>query len=54
MASTGAWLGETPAAFTSMVMGPYLWASAISALMESREDRSISMAAVSKPAWFMI
>ena len=54
MASMGAWLGETPAAFTSFVTGPYFCASAMSFRIDSREERSISSASVSNPASFMI
>ena len=54
IASTGAWLGETPAAFASIVISPYSCAFAIRFLMDSREERSISTASASYPASFMI
>lgn len=50
----GAWLGDTPAALTSMVISPCLCPSWISPRIEVREDRSISMGITSKPAASMI
>jgi hypothetical protein len=37
----GSLAGGTPAAFTTMEISPYLFASAIKFLIDSREDRSI-------------
>ena len=54
MASMGAWLGETPAALTSMVMSPNCCASAISPRIDARLERSISSGTTSYPASFMI
>ena len=54
MASMGAWLGETPAALTSMVMSPYFCASSMMPRMEARLERSISTGTTSNPASFMV
>lgn len=49
-----AWLGETPAALTSMVMGPSPWAVSSIPWMEARLDRSISRGRASKPTWVRV
>ena len=54
MASTEAWLGDTPAALTSMVISPCFCASAIIDRTEGLDDRSISTGRASKPAPFMV
>jgi hypothetical protein len=54
IAWTGAWLRETPAAFTSMVMSPCFCAWAMKCRIDARWERSISTGTVSKPAWFMV
>ena len=50
MASMGAWLGETPAAFTIKAMSPRPCARAMSARTESRDARSASWATALNPA----
>ena len=49
-----AWLGETPAALTSMVTSPREVALPMSPTMDSREARSTVSGRASKPASVMV
>ena len=48
--SSGAWLGETPAAWMTPVMSPSAVAVSTSAWTDSREDTSTVVVLTSKPA----
>ena len=45
-----AWDGDTPAAFTSILMGPYSCAVFTAFTIDSREPMSILITTASKPA----
>ena len=50
----GAWLGDTPAVLTSILISPYFCPSSISARMDSRLDKSICRGVTSNPAPFIV
>ncbi len=50
MVSTGAWLGETPAATTTWARRPSEAAFSRRLVMDSREEMSHTLSSVSKPA----